>query len=984
MWIPVLPEGPEAPRAVLIGEEPGTNEVRYGRPQIGPSGQFLERALNRLGYLREEVYLDNALLCRPPENDLDRFNAEVTGPENMKIKEQNRTLPREARLPKIPTPQEACRPHVARVVDWAAERGIPVIALGKLAYWAITGRRAAIEKVRGSFGEYVRMEADEGKIGPLVEPTSQLLKLAGPRASVKVTATVNPAYALSKAAYKEVMERDLERAFRWHEGRLQWEDPKASLVNTYPRAQQLAEFLASGTWWTWDLECTYEGELLNKMRTIGLYSIERRQGMVIPWVSIDGKRGFGPGLPPVGDPYANAAGTLTLANPMAPDQTEADRLGLGRWWDQFEDYHYDRGEALAIREVLIRFFADPTKFKIGHYSGYFDTQVILRHLGVLVRGSIDQILLARIWNSELRRSLYLVGTMLTDVPAWKAAEDDRKIAMNPRTYEELANYQHLDDVVVAKTGPILIRHAQDQRKWPVAQLDHEVQAICREMRDLGLNVDEGVRAEMESDTRAKLMKERKIIRDIAGADFNPNSVKKLGKLLYDDWNLPCTMITKSGQRSTSEDAIRLFLTTPGLLDMEKRIFLETLWRSRGVKKDLDVLLTFRRRSQGGLVYEDGILRPGYGAHIPATGRMSSFDPNVQNIKLILRKIVRPRKGNLFLQADYDQIELRMFSALAGILVYLKAFADGGDPHAVTALLIYGSEFEAALEEYKRLGKGATRYVALRRFAKTFVYCVLYGGTEQTAYEAVSKATDPDTGELMFPGMTFHQVAACVRTWMRNAPQVLAYWERVWRECELNGYVEEPILGRRRHMPAFERNEALNHGIQGGAGIVMSQGLVRMREVFIPDLVRGTGIVNQMHDAATIEVREEDAERLRPVMEERMTASYPKEVPGVTFSTKAVVTLDFAETKFRYEAEHQKAADKVRKALSELKQDRETLMKIKGILKVEAETRVHELERDLVLLPAWDISERDGQFALHMIEGEAGKLLAAAERVRRQA
>lgn len=1242
---PVRPEGPANAALVLIGEHPGTNEVRQGRPMIGPSGQLLERSLNRLGVVRSEVLLSNAILCAVPGDELDNFNSEVVGALNERVKEQNKGKPRDQRLPKVPTPQEACRPHVTRLVDAAADRKGLLVALGKLAYWSITGRRAKITKVRGSFGEYVRL-LEGPKAGGLVEPKVDIEALLGPQPRIRVVPSVNPAMAMREAPWREVLHRDLERALRWHRGGLQWEEPKLVTIN--PSADFLGDWLSRGTWWSWDLETTYGGELQNKLRTIGIYSIDRMEGVVIPWVSIDGKVGFADGDVEGRDRYGG--GTLTMSNPGPADWTESLRK-IGRepipyegetpWWRNFHQFHYSNWEGREIRRHLGTWFTNEKQWKVGHYAGYFDTRVVARHLGVPVVSGVDQILLARIWNSELPRSLYFVGTMLTDVPAWKAAEDDRKISHDPRSYRELAEYNNVDNAVVAKTAPVLIKTATDEAKWPIAQLDHRVEAICDEMRCAGLYVHEETRAELESEYRVKSTRERKIIAEIAGVEFNPGSTKQLGELLYDKWRLPIPLLTKRGKPSTSEDAIRILLTTPGpqggrLLDGEKRTLVEALWRGRGWTKALStVLVKLRRRSQGGVVYDDGILRPDYGSHIPATGRMSSggegalncfdgateiltergwfrFDelpkdvkcaqynkdtgevdfadplkyyeaqhtghmvhvesmqidlfmtpnhrcllrrvpthgggvedgpmvvveaddypdqgylqyhtgryaggpglfggsvpmlqlimaiqadgswsrertgvnislkkerkierlrmllaelgvkhtehkykngvirffwrwsenvelqrnvaatlgedklfgpwvlqlnreqldafveelwhwdgcftrksqysssdrrsadwaqaviaitghqrssmrlyhhnpkaqPNwvvdvstkaysrtanrkltrvpwddkvycvsmpqhyiivrrngkvmvtgqTQNIEALLRRIIRPRPGHVFIISDYDQIELRLMAGLAGVQSYLDAFARGDDPHAVTALLIYGQLFQDAWDEYKKTHAKVSRYTNLRRFAKTFVYAVIYGGGEATVYENVSKATD-DQGNLLFPNMTFGQVAASVRNWMRNAPEVPLWWDKVWRFVELHGYVEEPILGRRRHMPVFLRNEALNMPVQGAAAIIMSEGLLRLRARFTPDLDLGIGIVNQMHDAVTVEVPEDQAEEAAKIVTETLTCEYPKAIPGIAFTSNAKVCLDFAETEVMGEEEFEGSLAKLMK------------------------------------------------------------------------
>lgn len=1167
-FAPVPPEGDPESEYVLIGDEPGPQEVQYGRPFVGPSGALLERTLNRLGVYRKQVFIDNGVMCRAPGNDLDTFNAQHTSAANAEVKKYNKGLARgEAKLPRVPTPQEACRPHIEALVDKAAARKATIITLGKNAYASVTGKRPAISNVRGSFVELVRAGHDlkTGK-SILVEPTPETAELFGHLPRIRVVATYNPAYAQKEgnAPFAEVLHRDLERAIRWHKGELQWENPIPNrLLSTHPDARWLADWLRRPGTYTWDLETApayresvedgrkelqdhYQHHRENKIRVLGIYCCERDEGVVIPWVSVDGRTGFAPGVLPEGARGAwptppvlgwrpntwLAPPSRTLRAPWYTDQTEAWRVRgstAEAWWlpDQFDDFHYNEWEGDLIWDALCGWYASNAHWKIGHFSNYFDKGTMLRHIGpVPLQAGVDQIILARMWNSELPRGLYFIGTMLTDVPAWKASKDDRVIARNPRSQQELSEYNLIDNYVVSRTYKPLIRASKE--KWDIVDLDHRVQEICVEMSRLGLWIHEPTRAEIEEETRSKLAAEHKIVAEVAGKDFNPRSTQQLAKKLFEEWKYPIPELTKTAKPSTGEDAIRKLLTGfradgRGLLDDEHRIMLEAVWRSRGWQKDLsDVVLPMRVRSKGGIVHEDGVLRADYSAHIPATGRMSSGGPNcfdgrteiltetgwvrfdelqqgvrvaqfhpetrgggtdpggsitwvaptdyvkaqfdgdmiqigsfatdlfvtpnhrcliyarnphgagsfmdfaahgypndlriakqlhildpvgpgsamgspsavydtdardanvyrvpwsgvvycvsvpssyivvrrngkvaitgqTQNWRKRLRRMIRPRPGHLFVMADYDQIELRVMSAAAQVVAYLRVFADPkGDPHAVTALLVYGAVFERELKIYQETGTKTERFTALRRFAKTFVYAVLYGGTAKTVYDNVSKAVDDD-GNLLFPGMTFAQVEAAVNAWMRNAKEIPSWWKHTWKLCEDLGYVEEPIMGRRRHMPAFLRNEALNMPIQAAAGIVMSKGLVRLREAIPPDFAEQTGIVNQMHDAATAEVPEARAEEFAQITTEALTLEFPDKLPNVVFSAKGEVAIDWSEKHWRAPGKPwQKILDQLTKQESRIKRP-EVKSTIADVLALMHELRAERLE---------------DQFALHKLE-----------------
>lgn len=274
----------------------------------------------------------------------------------------------------------------------------------------------------------------------------------------------------------------------------------------------------------------------------------------------------------------------------------------------------------------------------------------------------------------------------------------------------------------------------------------------------------------------------------------------------------------------------------------------------------------------------------------------------QNFPKHLRKLIIPQPGNTFVGADYDQLELRLVSAVAQIAGYLKVFANDGDPHAVTALLIYGDVFRAELQKSLtpdqweaflrtgspvKAGKGKTKYYdKLRNFAKTFVYAVLYGGTASTIYQSVSSAENED-GTLMFPDMREAEVRAAYSAFMRNAKEIPLWWEQTLDFANRHGYVLEPVMGRRRDFPSFERNEILNHPIQGGGAAIAGQGVLRVQRIIPFDFARGTGMFNFCHDAAYLEIPDRDADiaRARAALTEGLEGRYDH-LPGVVFSAPA--------------------------------------------------------------------------------------------------
>jgi len=876
-WAPVLPENREGGSYVVLGEYPGPVEVRMRRPQVGPSGQLLESTLLHHGSHRGEAVLDNAILCFPGAT-MD-YRAFVAGyvrrkqvarkKENVRRKEEGLPL-----LPNIPTPHEACRPHVLNQLA----RTPDVLSIGKLAHWSVSRKVVKIRKVRGAF-HALKLYGD------LVVDETRAEYTAPGGLPVRLVSTINPAYALRAAPWQRVFEQDVGRFFRWRRGTLDWKEPV--LLSMHPNAGLVEEFLATPGAFTFDLETTFADQLVCGLRTIGVHSLVRDAGIVIPWISIKGERGFAPGF----------------ERPRRFATVEDFQTWKGVY-EYREGYHYGPDEGPRIFDALVRFFKDASRPKIGQNSGYFDAAVLWRWLGIdEIAGHIDQILLARATDSELPRDLYTTGTLYTDVPSWKAAGDERSIARDPRSYEELATYNETDNAVVARTGPVLLKYAQERGQLSVVEVDHHVQAACREMHQIGLYVAEPVRQKFEDELNAKVAKAKKTMQDAVGSSaFNPDSTKDLRDLLYSAWSLPVVKLTATGLASTDEDALRTLQVSRGLLNEQQRAFILGLWAYRANSKALSsVVLPLRPAHRGGRVGPSGLIYPHYNCHAPATGRISSSNPPTQNWEKWLRALVTPRRhDHVFVQADYDQIELRLLCAVAMVEAYLEVFRTGGDPHAVTAVMIYGERFEAELEKKVRYGIKTRLFDSLRRFAKTFVYAVLYGGTATTVYENVSKATDEDPksptyGELLFPDMTLAQVEAATRRWMEAAHQIPAWWQTQWDFAIQHGYITEPVLGRRRDFPAFERNEVINHPIQGGAAAIMHGGLIRLRQKFPPNFGRGTGLINQMHDAITVECHERDAERVRQLVTESLYAKFDH-IPGIEFTAEAAVTVSWDEAK----------------------------------------------------------------------------------------
>jgi len=820
--------------------------------------------------------------CQPPLNNLKLFLHQTKKVNDLRVEHE---------LEPLPTPLQACQPHLLRQV-----RETPnALLLGATAHWALTGQRKGIRKIRGAFMDRWITQDDQFITG--MDPNTPGEMLPPGITRLRIVPTLHPAYVLRAPVWQVALHQDVGRFFRWLNGNLHWVTPK---LITLPSAAQLERFLYDPKipFHTVDIETDGKDTLSCNTRCIGIATPEG--GMVVPLLGVEGEKGKLSGHRPLSHRWGLEHGVLSE--------------------DQGIPYYSDE-EGAYIVALLQRWLMDPQRIKVGHNFGSFDACVLIRELGLPGPPApmIDTILLFRGAHSDLSRDLYTLGTLYSDVPDWKSAEDDRKVAVNPRTDQELWSYCTVDTTVDARCLGPLIKVNNERNQGRAIVVDHDVQRIGRQMHELGLRVDQAKREELEEEKTAEKIRRLGAIRDAVGdPKFNANSTQQLGRLFYDDWRLPILSVSEdTGEPSTDDDSLRQFIFG-GILSPLQLEVVKALRAYRKVAKQLSTYIiplrpwnVYRKNKDGkmvgGLCGRDGRIHPTTNVHTPATGRISISHPSAQNFVKALRKMVIPAPGMVFVGADYDQIELRLVCAVARVESYLKTFLAGGDPHAMTALLVYGDTFKQALVEsltpeqqqhFFRTGvpgkaeAGTDLYNALRRFAKTFVYAVLYGGTAKTVYTNVSAAEDPKTGELLFPDMTLSDVRAAYNRFMRNASQLPKWWEDTWGFARRHGYVVEPILGRRRDFPRFERNEILNHPIQGGAASIMGLGLVRL-DSRIPMNAYGpyTGIINQCHDAVTLEVPEARAEEVQEIVTESLRSRFDQ-LPGIEFTAEANIAMSW--------------------------------------------------------------------------------------------
>jgi uracil-DNA glycosylase family 4 len=656
---------------------------------------------------------------------------------------------------------------------------------------------------------------------------------------LKVLPTYHPTQVSSQRHLTPVLHSDVQKAVRHHKERLRWDDP---VVRYNPSPDVVREFFedAKANDWllSYDVETDGIDALNADLRCIGIGT--ENEVLMLGFLSIDGTSRF----------YS------------PEDEEEIKRL---------------------LREV----FDEQSEVRIcGHNAGYFDRHVVEQHLGVTPAPLVDTLLLHKLGASEYRHSLGFVGSVLTDVPAWKADH----AGVTARTDEELHVYCATDVAVTARIVQPLLEAVYERKQTHLIDLDLRMQNLCAGMRRMGIRIHEPTRLRHEEE-QAEIAHKWRTELYKAQPGLNPNSPTQLRSLLFDKWSLPPQEYTLSGEPSTSVASLRALAVNP-LLDDEQRELIQAIRFYRRSEKLLSTYI--RKFAPDAGVVKDGYVYPDYNSHGTVTGRLSSSNPNFQNIPFNLRDMFIPPDGCVFVGADYDQLELRFAAALANAQHYLDAFEKKQiGPHNLTADLMFGDVFwNAEGAPDTKMGKGKGQFKQLRNLAKTICFASLYGASAPKVHEIIGRAEDDD-GNMLYAHYDLRQIRVLHRRWKSRAPEFEAWWRSTMSSYKEDGYIEEVVWGRRRYFAEEDYNAILNFGVQAGGFAVVAMSMLELVEKHIPfDFDNKVGLVNQLHDAVLLSVPEDRAEEVKQLVDETLT----RKVDGldVTFTAEAEIGMTWKD------------------------------------------------------------------------------------------
>ena len=376
--------------------------------------------------------------------------------------------------------------------------------------------------------------------------------------------------------------------------------------------------------------------------------------------------------------------------------------------------------------------------------------------------------------------------------------------------------------------------------------------VLAEMEETGFLIDRGALADFGEMLSGRIDRAQASIFSLAGEEFNINSTKQLGAVLFDQLGLPPVKKTKTGYSTNAE----------------------VLEKLRGRHPIIDEILEYRQLTKLKSTYVDGlgkVIAPNGRIHtslqntVTATGRPSSAEPNLQNLPVRtelgaeLRKMFVAGEGSVLVDADYSQIELRLLAHMAGDEAMIRGFRSGEDIHTITASQVFG----VSPEDVTPL---------MRRSAKAVNFGIVYGISPFSLSQDI--------------GVTVAEARAYMDRYFAHYPGVRAYMDHVVARAKEDGYVSTP-MGRRRWVPelrssnfntrSFGERVALDAPIQGAAADIIKLAMIRVRDRLLREGLSGR-LVLQVHDELIVECPESEAAQVSRLLQEEMEGAVSLSVP----------------------------------------------------------------------------------------------------------
>lgn len=546
------------------------------------------------------------------------------------------------------------------------------------------------------------------------------------------------------------------------------------------------------------------------------------------------------------------------------DPLLSDLVGLSFAFKEGEAWYVpisaDNEEAQRQVDIFRPLFEDEAIEKVGQNLKY--DILMLRNYGIHVKGKLFDTMIAHyLLNPELRHSMDYMAESYLKYRTIHIEELIGPRGKNQQTMRDVdpsivADYAAEDADITLKLKNIVEREIG---KNELEKLFHEIECpliyVLADMEWSGVRLDLKALDELSIRYTAELQRIEKEITDMAGIEFNVNSPKQIGEVLFDKLMIvEKPKKTKTGQYKTGEEELEKIRT--------KHPIIEKILEQRGLKKLLGTYidafpLLINPRS--------GKIHTSFNQTVAATGRLSSTNPNLQNIPIRdergkeMRKVFIPDEGCLFVSSDYSQIELRIMAHLSCDKKMTEAFNKGQDIHAATAAKIFSKPLEEVTGD-------------MRRKAKTANFGIIYGITPF----GLSERLNIPRGEAK----------ELIDGYFDTFPQVKQYMDESIAHAREQGYVET-LMGRRRYLAdinsrnaivrGYAERNAINAPIQGSAADIIKVAMIRIFNRLQEEKLQSKMIL-QVHDELNFNVFPDELERVTAIVKEEMENACHLSIP----------------------------------------------------------------------------------------------------------
>ena len=509
-----------------------------------------------------------------------------------------------------------------------------------------------------------------------------------------------------------------------------------------------------------------------------------------------------------------------------------------------------------LQTPIFKEFLEKTPLKVYDFKR---AKVLLSHLGITLQkpafdSRLAKYLLSTVEDNEISTiaSLYSqIALPLDEVVYGKGAK--KAIPEKAVLLEHLARKVA---VLLDTEGPMVEQlQAHDQLDL-LYDMEQPLAAVLAKMEIAGIKVERQTLEDMQVENEVVLERLTQEIYELAGEEFNINSPKQLGVILFEKLELPLeyTKKTKTGYSTAVDVLERLAPIAP---------IVSKILEYRQIAKIQSTYVVGLQEA----ILEDGKIHTRYVQDLTQTGRLSSVDPNLQNIpvrleqgRLIRKAFVPEEENSVLLSSDYSQIELRVLAHISGDEHLIDAFQHGADIHTSTAMRVFNIEKPEDVTPNDR------------RNAKAVNFGVVYGIS--------------DFGLSNNLGISRKEAKAYIETYFERYPGIKDYMERVVREARDKGYVET-LFKRRREIPdinsrnfnvrGFAERTAINSPIQGSAADILKIAMIHLDQALEAGAYK-TKMLLQVHDEIVLQVPSDELAAIKELVKETMESAIELAVP----------------------------------------------------------------------------------------------------------